>query len=180
MIFLTAGAMSFFSPSTIYGIFPLIFGIATLIGYILKKLFVFDTGIFFTIVSYMFASSGISPGVYNLLVIMGFFFLLIAIWFYGRNTLLISGIGEIGGDTSDIGLSKFRISSLSEILNTLLMGILLSILASLIGLYSSLGITLSSVLETLLMVILSAAVFFITFFIIKLLSSEEVQIGSES
>ncbi|MBS3781595.1 MAG: hypothetical protein KGY66_03470 [Candidatus Thermoplasmatota archaeon] len=172
--------MSLFSPATVYRSFPLIFGLVSVIGYILKKLFVFDTGIFFTIISYLFANSGISPSVYNLLVIMMFFFLLIGIWFYARSTLFISGIEGISSDEYDIGLSMFRRSSLNEILTTILMGVLLSILASFIVLYSSLGITMSSLTETLLMIVLSVSVFFITFLVIKLFSLEKIKTGRDS
>ncbi len=180
LILLVAAAMTLFSPHTIYRTFPLIFGIISLTSYVMKKIFVFDIGIFLTIISYLFASSEVPPTVYNLLVIMLFFFVLIGIWFYGRNTLLISGIeSRVSGD-SDIGLSEFRRASLTEILNTLLMGVLLSILASFIVLSSSIGMDIGPRLETFLMVGLSAAVFFITFFIIRLLSSQNIRTREES
>jgi len=172
--------MSLFSPPTVYRILPLIFGLISLIGYILKKLFIFDTGISLTIISYLFASSGLYPTVYNLLEIMLFFFLLIGIWFYARNTLFLSGIKGSGSDKYDVGLSKFRRSSLNEIFTTILSGVLLSLLASFIVLYSSLGITLGSVAETLLMVGLSASVFFIAFLMIKLFSLEEIKTSDGS
>ncbi|MFW5946084.1 MAG: hypothetical protein ACOCSJ_03710 [Candidatus Natronoplasma sp.] len=131
-------------------------------------------------VSYLFASSGLYPTVYNLLVIMLFFFLLIGIWFYARNTLFISGIEGSASDEYNVGLSKFRRSSLNEILTTVLWGSLLSILAFSIMLYSSLGMTMGSLAGTLLMVGLSASVFFITFLMIKLFYLEETRTSYES
>jgi len=177
LILLVAGAMSLFSPHTVYRIFPLIFGVISLIAYVLKKVYVFDTGIFLTVIAYLFASSNLQPSVYNLLLIMLFFFLSMGIWFYGRNTLLISGIESGVKGKSDIGLSEYRRASLTEILNTLLIGVLLSILASFIVLSSSIGIEMGSRLETLMMVVLSAAVFFIAFIIIRLLSSQDIKTG---
>jgi len=172
--------MSLYSQPNIYRIFPLMFGIVSLIGYILKKLFIFDTGIFFTVISYLFANSGLSPTFSNLLLIMVFFFLFIGIWFYARGILFISGVKGVGSDKYDIGLSEFRRSSLSEVLSTILIGVLLSILASFLVLYSSLDITLGSLTETLLLVGLSVSVFFITFLVIKLFSLENVKTGEEA
>ncbi|MEF8832428.1 MAG: hypothetical protein V5A66_02785, partial [Candidatus Thermoplasmatota archaeon] len=161
-ILLAAGSMTLFSPQNVYRTFPLIFGVVSLTGYVLKRFFIFDTGIFLSVISYLFANSGVPPSVYNLLVIMIFFFLVIGIWFYARNSLLISGFEGVEGDKSDIGLATIRRTSLNEILNTLLIGILLSIVASFLALYSSLEITMGSMLQTLLMVVFSAVVFFIT------------------
>ncbi len=180
LILLAAGSMSFFSPSTIYQPFPLIFGVVAFTGYAIKKIFVLDTGVFLTVVSYLFANGGLSLTINNLIVIMVFFFLSIGIWFYARNTLLMSGIRGRCDDESDIGLSKFRRGSINEILNTLLMGFLLSILASVIFLYSSLDMAMGSLVNVLLTVLFSAGALFVTFLIIKLLFSEKIEVGDES
>ncbi len=179
MIFVSV-AMTLNSPPTVFRILPLIFGIFSLVGYLLKIFFIFDTGVFLTFISYLFAVSGLPPTVYNLLIIMLFFFLLLGIWFYGRNNLFISGIKVEATDEYDIGLSDFRRSTLSEILNTLIIGLLLSLLASFIVLYSSLEVDLGSIIETLLMVGLSVAVFISTFLVIKLFSSEKIKTEQES
>ncbi|MEF8873727.1 MAG: hypothetical protein V5A88_03535 [Candidatus Thermoplasmatota archaeon] len=171
-------SMSLFSPQNVYRFFPLIFGVLAIVGYLFKKLFLFDIGIFLSFLFYLFANSGLPFDIYNLLAIMAFFFLMMGIWFYSRNVFLISGIEEVAD--SDGRLSSYKRSSLSEILNTLLMSALLSIVASFIVLYSSLGIAMDSRGETLLMVILSAAVFFITILIVKLLFSQKIKTGSES
>ncbi|MFP4001530.1 MAG: hypothetical protein ACLFSM_06680 [Thermoplasmata archaeon] len=174
LILLAAITMSLFSPPTVYRSFPLIFGLISVIGYLSKKLIVFDTGIFLTIISYLFANSGISFSVYNFLVIMIFFFLLLGIWFYARSALLVSDI------TRSDKLSEFRLSSLDEIITSILIGALLSLLASFIALYSYLDMVMDSLTETLLMIGLSTSVFFITFLVIKLFSLGNIRTDEES
>ncbi len=176
LIFLTAGTMSLFSPDTVYRTFPLIFGVVSILGYIFKYMFILDTGIFLTVISYLFAVGRLAPTLYNLIMIMTFFFFIIGIWFYARNTLSISGMEGVRNDSYDIGLAEFRRSSLNEIFTTLVIGVLLSLLASFIVLYSSLGIALGTLVETLLMVGLSASVFFIIYLVIKLFSLENKRI----
>jgi len=178
LILIVTSSMSLLSPQSIYRFLPLIFGIIASTGYILKRLFIFDTGIFVSILTYLFAVSDLPFDIYNLFGVMGFFFLLIGIWFYTRNILLISGIEEVAGPRAR--LSMYKRSSLGEILNTLLSAAFLSIIASFIVLYSSLGIDMGSLIDLLIVVILSAAVFFITFLIIKLLSSQEIRTENDS
>ncbi len=180
LILLATGSMSLFSTHTFYSILPLIFGVISVTGYAFKKIFIFDAGIFLTFISYMFASSGMPPNFYNLFELISFFFLLIAIWLYARNTFFVSSIKEARTEKFNTGLSKFRRSSLAEILNTLLIAALLSILGSFIVLYSSLGIEIGSMLEALLMVALSSIVFFITFLIIRLLASQNIRTEDRS
>jgi len=178
LILVTSGVMTLTSPSNVYMVFPLLFGVVSFIGYVMKRFFILDTGIFLMVISYLFSRASAAPPVtlFNLLGIMLFFFLSIGLWFYARNILLISGTHRVGIEGSYIGLSTFRKASLIEILNTLLLAVLLSIIASFIAFYSSIGISMGSMLETLVMVVLSATVFLITFLIIRLFSSEKIKI----
>ncbi len=169
LMMLSVGAMSFLSPESTYRFFPLVIGAVSVIGYNLRSLLILDTGIFFTLLSYTLAVSRIAPSLENILMITVFFFLILGMWFYARNTILISDI--VKREDPFNGLSDYKRSSINQILNTLFPAMLLSLIGFVIVFYSSLDMALDQLTESLIVVALSSAVFLVTLSIIKILSS---------
>lgn len=170
LMILSAALASLTSLHSVYWFFPLIFCIVPLIGYNVRRLLFLDSGIPLLIISYLFVNRVISFTTANLLSIIGFFFLFVGVWFYARNTLLVSGIDEVFESSSDKNVQDFKRSALNDLFGNVVMGFFLAVFAGLIGAYSSLEMGIGANIEIILMVIFSSAVFFILYLLINIFS----------
>lgn len=156
-----------------YWFFPIFFSLVSLVGFYLGKFYVLDTGILLSIISYLFVNRGFDLNIFNILLVIGPFFLFVGVWFYARNTLTIKLIENVQERSSDNPLSSFRKLALVDIFNNLLLGSFLALIGSILGIHSSLDIGLSSDIESILMVFFSLLVFFMIYIELKVISSED-------
>ncbi len=142
------------------------------IGFYSGKFYVLDSGIFLSIVSYLFVNRGLPMEVFNVFLVGGPFFLFVGVWFYARNTLMVRRIEQAHEKALRGRKSSFRRSALGEIFNNLVFGFFLAMIGSLVGMYSSLDLNLTSDVENILAILFSLLVFFILYQVINVIYSK--------
>lgn len=157
---------------------PLIFSSVAMIGYLRGRTSVIDTGMIMSMITYTFINRNLSLSILHTLSIVGFLFLFVGIWIFGRYLLLFNSIE----DSARKGSEEEEIFSFSRsartyvaygIFTNVLLGAFLSVLASLLGSYSSLGRITSGRIETVLMIVFTFSLFLVIYKMIDLLASGE-------
>ncbi len=166
------------SMHSVYWFLPLIISIVPVIGLMREKNSVISVGIFTTIFFYFFVNRELPLRVVNIILIVGFLFLFVGIWFFARYLLLIRTVEDNsrkGSKNSDIiSFSKSaRNFTVYGIFTNVILGAFLSIIASLMGSYSSLGRVTTGRIEVILMIVFTLSLFFVIYKIINLMASEE-------
>jgi len=139
---------------------------------------VIDYGMIITIVSYFLINEGLPLTVLNIIVIVGFLFLLVGIWFFARYLLLLDRIEDNsrkGSQDEDIisFTRSARMFAVRGIFTNTLLGAFLAIIASLMGSYSSLGRITPGRIEIFLMILFTFFLFLVIYKMISLMVSEE-------
>ncbi|MFW6064754.1 MAG: hypothetical protein ACOC8Y_04175 [Candidatus Natronoplasma sp.] len=143
-----------------------------------EKNSVISAGIFATVFLYFFVNRELPLRVVNVLLVVGFLFLFVGIWFFARYLLLLRTIEENsrkGSQNSDI-ISFSRAArnfTVYGIFTNVILGAFLSIIASLMGSYSSLGRITTGRIEVILMIVFTFSLFFVIYKMICLMASEE-------
>ena len=160
-----------------YWFFPLLFSIIPTIGLIRENSSIIDIGIITTIFFYFFINRDLSLRVSNTLLILGFLFLLVGIWFFSRYIIILIRIEDSsrkGSQEEDvISFSReARKFTVHGIFTNVLLGAFLAIIASLMGSYSSLGRLTTGRIETVLMIVFTFSLFLVIYKMLNIMASE--------
>lgn len=165
-------------------LFPLIFAVTIVLGFLRKIPQLIDAGVSLGILSFMFLNRDILPeeelvdGVINLLLIVAILFSFVGIWFFAKYILTVQNIeekvrrgpkdrAELSYESTARNLAVFEISS------NLLVAILLTIGGSLIGIYVSTEPFLAWRTETIMMIVFSVSLFFVIYMMMNILEVQE-------
>jgi len=137
-----------------------------------------------TIVSYFLINEGkrrighLPLNTLNIIVIVGFLFLFVGVWFFARYLLLLERIeGSSRKGSQDVDVISFsrdaRKFTVRGIFTNILFGAFLSIIATLMGSYSSLGRITTGRIEVILMIVFTFSLFLVIYKMISLMASED-------